>query len=39
VHDPNVVGVVGANDHADGTWSDVYPQFCDRMAHLYCFEQ
>jgi hypothetical protein len=30
---------VGISDLADARWSAVYVQICDRVAHLYCFEQ
>jgi hypothetical protein len=34
------VGTVGVSGDTDGTWSDVYLQFCDRMnVRLYCFQQ
>jgi hypothetical protein len=31
--------VEGISGNADGTWTNVYEQFCDRTAHLYCVEQ
>jgi hypothetical protein len=31
--------VVGVSGNTDGTWTDVYLQFCDRSDHVYCFEQ
>jgi hypothetical protein len=30
---------VGHADAVDGTWTDVFLQFCNRNLHLYCFEQ
>jgi hypothetical protein len=30
---------VGLSDRTDSAWSNVYLQFCDRVAHLYCIEQ
>jgi hypothetical protein len=30
---------VGLSSRSDSGWSNVYLQFCDRLAHLYCIEQ
>jgi len=30
---------VGLSNRSDSGWSNVYLQFCDRVAHLYCIEQ
>lgn len=30
---------VGIAGNTNGSWTDVYLQFCDRTDHLYCFEQ
>jgi hypothetical protein len=30
---------VGHADAVDGTWNNVFLQFCNRNLHLYCFEQ
>jgi hypothetical protein len=29
----------GVADQTSGNWTEVYEQFCDRTAHIYCFEQ
>jgi hypothetical protein len=30
---------VGLSGRTDGGWADIYLQFCDRVAYLYCVEQ
>ena len=30
---------VGLSSRTDAGWSDIYLQFCDRMANLYCIEE
>jgi hypothetical protein len=30
---------VGISGKSDATWTEVYTQYCDRLVHLYCFEQ
>jgi hypothetical protein len=37
--DPNIAAAVGATNQTDARWTAIYDQFCDRTAHLYCFEQ
>jgi hypothetical protein len=36
---PAHLATQGVSDQSSAGWSDIYFQFCDRMASLYCFEQ
>lgn len=33
------LGTQGVSDQTSSSWTDIYFQFCDRVASLYCFEQ
>lgn len=36
---PAHLSTQGVSDQSGASWSDIYFQFCDRVASLYCFEQ